>query len=79
MCVCLSHCTEGSLKAFNRYSSPLQGSFSYVLGRFETILGEGTPPPEKYPLRKISSTPSAQKYSYTRTDGPYLEKLADKG
>ena len=40
----MSFSTEGSSLPLNRYCSPCYGSarFSWVLGRFITILGEGT-------------------------------------
>ena len=40
--VCIFVCTEGSRHQLNRYGSPLPCSFSQFLGRFITILEEGT-------------------------------------
>ena len=40
MCLCV--CTEGSRQPLNRYGSPLQCSFYWVLGKLIAFLGEGT-------------------------------------
>ena len=63
--MCLSVCTKGSRLPLNQSGSPLQCSYSYVLGQFITNMGEGTLLREMTSIIKIITINN--KYDFEKT------------